>query len=178
MWQLLELYFLPWVVVFSSKALFVSLSFDLTRSSAIRCPAEAVLCSTANFSKVLVLPTDSHCWWMESVYVAKGERNALHLISKKWPKVNYFFLFVSLSNKCKTRSLLVMNNNKDTGSTEFTLHVSSWVHSFFLSGSTTRHCLFSSHSFSMGKKANTGVSEQQQDTHTQKAHRLIALNCK
>lgn len=44
------------------------------------------------------------------------------------------------------------------------MHISSWLHSFFLSGSRTAQRLFRPHSFSMGKKANTVVSEQQQDT--------------
>lgn len=152
MWQLLELYLLPWVVVFSSKAsICCTLSFDLIRSSAISRPSEAFLCSTANWSKVLALPIAFCCWWMESVCVETST-------SEK--KRHY----TSSQTSDQNLSCFSIKQTQDTGSTEFTLHIRSRVHSFFLSGSTTRHCLFRLHSFSMGKKANTGVSEQQQDT--------------
>lgn len=67
-------------------------------------------------------------------------------------------------------SLFVMNTSKDTGNIirqkalrrhlAFTVHMSSWLLSSFLSGSRTPHGLFRSHFFSVVKKANTVVSEQ------------------
>lgn len=146
-WQLLlKLNLLPWVVVvFSSKASKSrALPFDLSGSHPVSRPAEAVVCAAASWSKTLVLPTVFCGWWMES---KKGMTWHLKQVSTTF-KFSY-----QITNARKI--FLIMNNSNDT---VFTLHISSWLHSFFLSGSRTLCCLFRSHSFSMGQKANTVVS--------------------
>lgn len=152
MWQLLsKLYLLPWVVVvFSSKASkSCALPFDLRGSCPVSRPTEAVVCSAASWSKAFVLPTVFCGRWMESVCVettAHGRKKVWHGISNKWANASKF-----IYQKTNARK------SKDTG---FTLHISSWLHSFFLSGSRTPCCLFRSHSFSMGQKGNTVVRTQ------------------
>jgi len=82
------------------------------------------------------------------------------------------FLYQATNATATTKAsyLSIININKDDGNNigqkamtikwRFTLHRSSWLHSFFLSGSRTPYGVFRSHSFSMGKKENTVVSEQ------------------
>lgn len=59
---------------------------------------------------------------------------------------------------------------------EFTLHISSLLHSVFLSGSKTLLCLFRSHSFSMWRKAQTQRSVSNSRTCQEDPCRLLLKN--
>lgn len=149
LWQLFfKFCLLSWVVVLSLKS---------SECCSICCPTKSVLDSTGSWSKFSVFSIPFCCWWAESNCVAEEEKKNTATWNKKGPITPSSVLILNWDNTV----------NNDQRRLKCTLHRSSLLQSFFLSGSRTFKCFFRSHSFSMGQKANTGDSQQRADTESQ-----------